>query len=238
MTLTNDHPRKVILVTGPAGNLGSAVIERLRKETVSLVLLDRHPNRIKECFPDLEGSKDHLLMTNVDLTDPDLVQTAVNTALDTFGIIDCLIHTTGGFDMGEQVHEISLNKWNLMMDINVMTLLNITRSVIPAMVYQKNGTIITIGARPSLQGKKKMGSYSAAKAALLRLTESIAAEGSSAGIKARCIIPGTIDTPQNRRAMPEADRSKWVKPESIAEIISETCMNNDLTETDVIIPIL
>ena len=235
MTSTNEIPRKVILVTGPAGNLGSAVIERLRKESVSLVLLDRHPDRIKERFPDLEDSEDHLLIMNVELTDSTLVKVAVDTALETFGHIDCLIHTTGGFQMGEQVHEITPDKWGLMMDINVKTLLNTSRSVIPAMIDQNNGTIITIGARPSLKGKKKMGSYSAAKAVVLRLTESIAAEGSSSGINARCIIPGTIDTPDNQRAMPKADRSKWVKPESIAEVIFETCFNDNLNETDVII---
>jgi len=237
MTSTNKLPRKVILVTGPAGNLGSAVIERLRKEIVSLVLVDRHPDRIKEHFPDLEDSKDHLLLTNVDLTDPDLVQAAVDTALKTFGHIDCLVHTTGGFHMGELVHEITPDKWDLMMNINVKTLLNTSRSIIPAMIDQNNGTIISIGARPSLKGKKKMGSYSAAKAAVLRLTESIAAEGSSSGIKARCIIPGTIDTPENQRAMPKADKSKWIKPESIAEVIFETCFNKNLTETDVITPL-
>ena len=237
MTSTNKLPRKVILVTGPAGNLGSAVIERLRKEIVSLVLVDRHPDRIKEHFPDLEDSKDHLLLTNVDLTDPDLVQAAVDTALKTFGHIDCLVHTTGGFHMGELVHVITPDKWDLMMNINVKTLLNTSRSIIPAMIDQNNGTIISIGARPSLKGKKKMGSYSAAKAAVLRLTESIAAEGSSSGIKARCIIPGTIDTPENQRAMPKADRSKWIKPESIAEVIFETCFNKNLTETDVITPL-
>lgn len=234
MKSTHELPKKVILVTGPAGNLGSAVIERFRQESVSLVLLDRHPNRIKELYPDLEDSKDHLLFTGVDLTDPETVQTAVGNALRTFGRIDCLVHTTGGFQMGEQVHEITPEKWDLMMDINVKTLLNTTRPVIPAMINQKNGIIITIGARPSLQGKKKMGSYSAAKAAVLRLTESIAAEGRSFGITAKCIIPGTIDTPENHQAMPQADTSKWVKTETIADVIFDTCFNNILYEKDVI----
>ena len=74
-----NNPRKVILVTGPAGNLGSAVVERLRKEAVSLILVDRHPDRIKELYPDLEDSEKHLLITNVDLTDPETVQTAVDS---------------------------------------------------------------------------------------------------------------------------------------------------------------
>jgi len=235
MTPTYEISRKVVLITGPAGNLGSAVISRLQKESTSLVLVDRHPDRIKVRYPDLEESDDHLLLTNVDLTNADIVQSAVSTTLDTFGQIDCLIHTAGGFQMGEEVHQITPEKWDLMMNINVNTLLNTARVVIPAMIDQNDGTIITVGARPSLQGKKKMGSYSASKAVVLRLTESIAAEGKSTGIRARCIIPGTIDTPDNRKAMPNADTSQWIKPEVIADAIFEICFNKNHTEKDVII---
>jgi len=235
MHSTNQLPRKVILVTGPAGNLGTAVTKRFSKEPVSLVLVDRHPDRIRELYPELEASQDHLLHSNVDLTDPMAIQSAVDAALETFGHIDCLVHTTGGFKMGEQVHQISPENWEQMMDLNVKTLLNTTKAIIPAMIDQKSGIIITIGARPSLEGKKKMGSYSAAKAAVLRLTESIAAEGTSTGLRARCIIPGTIDTPDNRQAMPKADKSKWVKPEKIANTIFETCFTKNLIENDVII---
>lgn len=235
MTSKNIPSKKVILVTGPAGNLGSAVVERFLNESVSLVLVDHHPDRIRERYQDLVKSDDHLLLTNIDLTDAATVQKAVNRALDTFGRIDCLVHTIGGFQMGEQVHQITQESWEHMMDINVKTLLNITRFVIPAMIDQNNGIIITIGAIPSLKGKRNMGSYSAAKAAVLRLTESIAAEGKSRGIIARCIIPGTIDTAVNRQAMPNADTSKWVKPESIADIIFTTCINKNLNENDVII---
>ena len=94
MNSINELPRKVILVTGPAGNLGSAVVERLRNETVSLILVDRHPDRIKELYPDLEDSDNHLLIPDVDLTDPETVKTAIGTGLETFGHIDCLVHTT------------------------------------------------------------------------------------------------------------------------------------------------
>ena len=235
MTSTKELPRKVILITGPAGNLGSAVVERLRNEAVSLILVDRHPDRIKELYPDLEDSDNHLLIPDVDLTDPEAVKTAAGTGLETFGYIDCLVHTTGGFQMGEAVHQITPDQWDMMMDLNVKTFLNTIKSVIPAMIDREKGIVITIGARPALEGKKKMGSYSAAKAAVLRLTESIAAEGTSTGVRARCIIPGTIDTPDNRRAMPKADTSKWIKPETIANVIFETCFNNNLTEKDVIV---
>ena len=103
------------------------------------------------------------------------------------------------------------------------------------MIKQQDGMIITIGARPSLQGKKKMGSYSAAKAALLRLTESIAAEGKAEGLTARCIIPGTLDTPQNRQAMPDANTSKWIKPAYLADIIHQICLNQYPNNNEVIV---
>ncbi len=233
MTSKNSKAGKVVLVTGPAGNLGSAVVEKFFQEGNSLILLDRHPDRIRERYPHLEKSNQHLLLPGVDLTDQKHVQSAVEFALESFESIDCLVHTTGGFQMGEKVHEISSEKWDLMMDLNVKTLLNITKSVIPIMIKQQDGMIITIGARPSLQGKKNMGSYSAAKAAVLRLTESIAAEGMAEGLTARCIIPGTIDTPQNRQAMPGANTSNWIKPAYMADIIHQICFkqypnNNDL----------
>ncbi len=237
MNSPKEHSGKIILVTGPAGNLGSAVVDKFNQEGSSLILLDRHPDRIRERYPDLEKSDDHLLISGVDLTDPGTVQSAVDTALEAFGRIDCLVHTTGGFQMGEQVHEITSEKWGLMMDMNVKTLLNITRSIIPIMNKQEDGIIITIGARPSLKGKKKIGSYSAAKAAVLRLTESIAAEGKSTGITARCIIPGTIDTPENRQAMPGANTSSWVKPEYMADVIHQVCYTQFPNNKDVIIPL-
>jgi len=232
-----DHTGKVILVTGPAGNLGAAVVERFLEEDTSLILPDRDPDRIFERYPALAASPRHLLIPGVDLMDIGSIQAAVNSALDVFGRIDCLVHTVGGFHMGEMVHEIDAQNWERMMDINVKTLLNMVKATFPVMVDQKDGMIITIGARPSLEGKKNMGSYSAAKAAVLRLTESLAKEGKSSGISARCVIPGTIDTAQNRRAMPDSNTKNWVKPAYLAEIIYQLCNRAYTPDENVIIPV-
>jgi NAD(P)-dependent dehydrogenase (short-subunit alcohol dehydrogenase family) len=125
--------------------------------------------------------------------------------------------------MGEMVHQITAESWNHLMDINVKTFLNITSAVVPHMLNQKSGRVISIAARPALVGKARMGAYSAAKTSLLRLTESLNAELKSQGVSANCILPGTIDTPQNQQAMPNADRSKWVSPHSLAEVIYFLC---------------
>ena len=217
--LTSKSNNKVALITGPAGNLGSAVVERFAAEGVSLILIDHHQDRLRKIYPKFNNSNDHLLISSVDLTDSSAVKTAVQKAVDHFGQIDILVHTTGGFSMGEKVHETTGKTWDGMMNLNVKTLLNIASAVVPQMLEQKNGKIITIGARPALAGKARMGSYSAAKTAVLRLTESMSAELKSQGINVNCILPGTIDTPDNREVMPDADSSKWVTPDSLAEVI-------------------
>jgi NAD(P)-dependent dehydrogenase (short-subunit alcohol dehydrogenase family) len=209
----------VVLVTGSAGNLGSAVIERFLTAGSKLILVDRHPDRLYDLYPHLSSSPDHLLLPDLDLLDFKRVAGAVEQAILKLGRIDLLIHTVGGFQMGEMVHQITAESWNHLMDINVKTFLNITRAVVPHMLNQKYGRVITISARPALAGKAHMGAYSAAKTSLLRLTESLNAELRSQGVSANCILPGTIYTPQNQQAMPNADRSKWVDPRSLAEVI-------------------
>lgn len=213
----------VVLVTGPAGNLGSAVIRKFLPEKPHLILIDRHPDRLPSDFPALASSREHLLIPGVDLIDRTAVESAVDQAVKSFGRIDCLIHTAGGFKMGETIAETSDETWDFLMDLNVKTTLNITRAVIPHMLENGSGRIITIGARPALNGRARMGAYSAAKAAVLRLTETMAAELKSEGIAANCLIPGTIDTPQNRKAMPSADTSHWVSPDSLADVIHFLC---------------
>ncbi len=217
--MVSNFKGKVVLITGPAGNLGTAVVKRFTAEGSSLILLDHHQDRLKTLYPLLENSPDHLLISSIDLTDASKVSSAVSKAVDHFGCIDILVHTTGGFRMGEKVHETTDKIWDVMMDLNVRTLLNISRSVVPPMLKNKSGKIISIGARPALSGKAGMGSYSAAKSAVLRLTESMAAELKSQGINVNCVLPGTIDTPENRKAMPDADTSRWVSPDSLANVI-------------------
>jgi NAD(P)-dependent dehydrogenase (short-subunit alcohol dehydrogenase family) len=87
------------------------------------------------------------------------------------------------------------------------------------MLRQGSGKIVNVAARAALAGSANHAAYSASKAAVVRLTESIAAEVRSQGINVNCVLPSTIDTPENRSAMPKADTDKWVKPEEMAKVI-------------------
>lgn len=215
--------KRVVMITGPLGNLGSAVVKRFQGSETSFLLLDHHPDRLLEQYPGLSSSPSHLLIPDVNLLEKESVQKAVEHGISRLGRIDCLIHTVGGFSMGETVAELSDQTWQRMMDLNVKTLLNTARPVIPQMIEQKSGKIVTIGARPSFEGRPRMSAYSAAKSAVLRLTESMSAELKPHGINANCLIPGTIDTPENRQAMPDADTSRWVSPDSLAGVIQFLC---------------
>ena len=214
-----DFQDRVVVVTGAAGNLGQAVARAFQAAGARLVLVDRAPDRLPRLYPELAGSAEHFLATSVDLTDEEKVRAMVAQALERLGRIDVLVNAAGGYRAGTPVHETSLQTWDFLLDLNARTVLIASRAVVPVMLEQGSGKIVNIGARAALRGGRKAGAYSASKAAVVRLTESMAAELKRSGINVNCILPSTIDTPQNREAMPGADSSRWVKPQALADVI-------------------
>ena len=210
---------KVVMVTGASGNVGSAVARAFVDAGARLALIDRQPDRLAAFFPELAQQPERFLAENADLTNEAAVTAVVQKIVDRFGRIDVLVHTVGGFFSGPPLHETPLDRLEFMLTLNTKTTFITNQAVLQQMVPQGSGKIINIAARPAFQGNKNMSAYSAAKAAVLRLTESAAAEVKSHGINVNAIIPGTIDTPQNRAATPNADSSGWVTPESLAGVI-------------------
>jgi NAD(P)-dependent dehydrogenase (short-subunit alcohol dehydrogenase family) len=214
-----DFSDRVILVTGAAGNLGSSVARRFDRAGAHLALFDQRPDRLEEVCGDIGKSSDHLLIGSVDLRDPDRVENEVKRVIDHYGRIDVLVNTVGGYRAGTPVHETSLELWDFMLNLNARTAFITCRAVIPFMIQAGSGAMINIGARPGLKGVANAAAYGASKSALIRLTESLSAELKLHGINVNCILPGTIDTDENRDAMPDADHDRWVKPEAIADVI-------------------
>jgi NAD(P)-dependent dehydrogenase (short-subunit alcohol dehydrogenase family) len=165
-----------------------------------------------------EGAAD-VLACPADLMDAKAIEAAVATAVKRFGRIDVLCNIAGGFAMGEAVHEIDAKSWSHMMELNAGSVLRVSHAVVPQMLAQKSGRIVNIGAYSALSGKAQMGAYIASKSAVIRLTESMAAELRDQGINVNCILPSIIDTPENRAAMPKANPQKWVAPEALADVI-------------------
>ena len=159
-------------------------------------------------------------MGGIDLTKPESLAKLVEQTLAKFARVDVLVNTVGGYRGGKPVHESDLTDWDSLFNLNVLTTLLCCRAVIPQMLRQQSGKIINVASRDGLHGSAGYAAYSASKAAVLRLTESLAAELKTSNINVNCIMPGTIDTPQNRAAVPNGDFSKWVEPTAIAEVIA------------------
>ncbi len=190
--------RGVVIVTGAAGNLGAALC----------AVLERHGWRVAPVAHDA-----------VDLTDPEGANAVAARTLAAFGRIDALAHTVGGFAMGS-IAEHGPELWDQMRRINLLTTINMVRAVWPAMRAAGRGSLVAVGAQPALRAGAGMAAYAGAKAAVLRLIEAAAEEGKPHGIRANAVLPGIIDTPQNRAAMPGADPAKWVTPEQVAEVMA------------------
>jgi len=214
-----DFSNRVVIVTGASGNLGQAVARAFQAAGARLALVDRAADRLQQIYPDLAGSGTHFLAGSVDVTDADAVAATVAETINRFERIDVLVNAVGGYHGGTPLHETSLETWDLMFNLNARSVFVASRAVIPHMMRQRSGKIINVAARAGLQGGAKMAVYSASKSAVVRLTEGMAAELKGSGINVNCLLPGTIDTPQNRQAMPDADYSRWVKPEAIADAI-------------------
>jgi NAD(P)-dependent dehydrogenase (short-subunit alcohol dehydrogenase family) len=205
---------QTVVVTGATGNLGRAVA-RAFGERANLVLIGHR----REALASAYGADDaRRLLAAVDLLDRQAVDAAIRSAVERFGSIDVLCNVAGGFRMGPKVHETTDRDWDFLFDVNVHTLLNMVRAVVPHMLAAGRGRIVNVGAHSALKGAAEMGAYCAAKSVVIRLTESMAAELREKNINVNCVLPTIIDTPENRAAMPKADPKRWIAPEDLAKV--------------------
>jgi NAD(P)-dependent dehydrogenase (short-subunit alcohol dehydrogenase family) len=212
-------PKPVVVITGAVGNLGRAIARGFQRGGAHTVLVDRAADRLHHEYADLVVSPDHLLLGGVNLADEPSVVAAIGSAVGRFGHVDVLVNTVGAWRGGPPTHEAPLADWEFLHEANVRPTLLASRAVAPHFLAQRSGAIVNIAARSGLAGEAGSAAYSAAKSAVLRLTESLAAELKHSGINVNAVLPSIIDTPQNRAAMPSADASKWVHPDAIADVV-------------------
>jgi len=214
-----DFRGRTVIVTGATGNLGTVVAQKFLNQSANLVLTDRGEDRLGQRFPELLESNQHILANRIDVTNPDSVNRLIGKVIEQFKHIDILVNTVGGFSAGTILPETPLSTLDFMLSLNARSVFVASQAVLPHMTKEKHGKIVNLAARAGLRGSAKMSAYSASKAAVIRLTESMAEEVKNLGINVNCILPGTIDTPQNREAMPGANYENWVKTESLADVI-------------------
>jgi NAD(P)-dependent dehydrogenase (short-subunit alcohol dehydrogenase family) len=214
-----DFAGQVAVITGAAGNLGSAVARAFSGAGAKLALIDRTTDRFPTLFPDFAQSPDCFFAPPTDGADSGAVALAVDKIKQRFGRIDILVNTIGGYRAGATLHESQLKDWEFMLGLNARSVFVMCHAVIPQMLVQNRGRIVNVASRSALRGDAGHATYSASKAAVIRLTESMDAELKDRGVSANCVMPAIIDTPQNRAAMPDAEFDKWVTLEALADVI-------------------
>jgi len=203
------------MVTGARGNLGRAVVDAFIAAGARVATVDRATGAGD--VPTVVD--DHRFAVFADLLDADSTRSAADAVFAHFGRIDILCNVAGGFAMGAPVHETPDALFRRMFDLNAMSVVHTAQAVVPRMIAAGRGRIVNVAAASAQRGQANMAAYVAAKGAVIRLTESMAAELRPHGIGVTCILPTTIDTPENRAAMPDADTRQWTPPAEIAEVV-------------------
>jgi NAD(P)-dependent dehydrogenase (short-subunit alcohol dehydrogenase family) len=204
-----------ILVTGGSGALGRAVsralLERGARLTIPVFHLDQQAGLVES----LGEHAAAVTLRGVDLRD----EASVRALIDGMQQLHAVVHLVGGFAMGPTV-DFAIEDARTQLELNVMTAFMVLKHALRRMVDAGYGRIVTVGSRAAVEPGPQQAMYAAAKAGLVALTRSIAAETKGSDITANCVLPSIIDTPQNRAAMGEAKAADWVKAESLAEVIA------------------
>lgn len=208
---------RVVIVTGGTGSLGSAVVRAYLDADARVVVASRRRHESLEMPYDWDEERVSFHSADV-LVEKD-VEELVSWVLENHGRINVLVNTVGGWRGGKRVDQTDLETWNRMLDLNLKSVFLCSRAVIPTMMKQEGGSIINISSRAAIECPPSQAAYNVAKGGVVTFTRTMAAEMTGHGVTVNAVLPKTIDTVENREANPEADFSRWVKPEAIARIV-------------------
>lgn len=208
---TADATHRTVAITGAGGNVGPAVAKAFDRAGWRLALLDSGNNvrTLREAFP-------HAVIATADLTDMEATRRAVREAEDTAGTIEAAVHLAGGFATGSAL-DTDDELFDRLHAANVRTLRTFVQAVLPRMLERGRGAIAGVGARQALEGGGNATAYASAKGGVLGYLRSLRKEVEPRGVGVTSIVPmGTIDTAENREAMPDADPAGWISPDELA----------------------
>ncbi|MBZ5526039.1 MAG: SDR family NAD(P)-dependent oxidoreductase [Acidobacteriia bacterium] len=203
---------KTVLITGANGGLGTQVTKTFLAAGASVagVSLNIRPT-------DFTDPKFTAFMANI--SDTAAALKLAQDVMGKMGRVDVLVHLAGGFAGGRPVAEEDEGTLDNMLDINLRSTFLLFRAFLPYMRKAGRGRIIAIGSRAAEGAAANFAAYGLSKAAVVSLVRSVAAENKDLGITANCILPGTMDTPGNRASMPDVDPARWIKPQTVADLI-------------------
>jgi len=222
---------KVVLITGANGGLGAAV-------TSAFLDAGARVAGVAKKIQNSDFPHPNFVAYSAELGSADAARATVAAVIAKWERIDALVHLVGAFTGSKSVAETGDDALDQMLDVNLRTSFHMIRSVLPGMRSRGAGRILAIGSRTSVEPQPMLGVYSASKAALVSLVRTVALENKDRGISANVILPGTMDTPANRAAMPKADPAKWVQPVQVASLLVHLASDQASQINGAVIPIL
>ena len=214
-----DFKNRTALVTGGTGALGVSVTLDLLAAGARVAVPYRSEKEWAALAVRAGASAERLQGVRADLTRADEVERCVEQVAERWHRIDFLVAVAGGFAAGKS-YETEDRIWDQMLNLNLRILAHCLRAVVPRMIEQNFGRIVTVSSGAILRGGGAgIAAYAVSKGAVRRLSEILADEVQNYDIHVHCVMPGTMDTEANRRAMPKADFAKWVKTEDVAKVI-------------------
>lgn len=215
--MTSDS--RTILVTGGTGALGGAVTQRLLDDghrVAATFVVKEEAEALRESI----GDTARLMLIETDVTDPGSIANTIEDVEAALGPIEGLVHLVGAWKGGAPVHDLPLDVWDRMLELNLRTAMLCCRAVLPSMRDAGWGRIVLTSSRTAREGRSGQSAYAVAKAGVAVLAEAIAEENRGLDVTANVVAPSTLDTPANRAVMPAADFSAWVPLADVAAGVS------------------
>ena len=230
---------KVAIVTGATGALGRVVTKMLLSEDAHVVSTFRSDDKRSELGDFVGESSTMLTNIQTDVTDEKSVRAMFQKVNELYNRLDILLNIVGAYKGGADVADTKESDWDFMMNVNLKSAFLCCKTVLPYMQKQNYGKIVNVSSRTAIEKRyrSKSGAYAVSKAGVIVLTETLAEEVKKYDINVNCIVPSTIDTLDNRRNFPDADFSKWVKPEQIAKVILFLVSDDSKTISGASIPV-
>lgn len=221
---------KVVFITGANGGLGTSVTNAFLRRGAHVIGASLRIKAADFPQPNFEA------MT-LDFSKLEEIKRGVAEIVGRYGRLDVLVHVLGGFAGGPPVAETTDEMWEQMQKINLTAAFQVFRETIPHLRKSSSGRLIAIGSLTAAQAHANLGAYVTFKAALAMLVQTVALENADAGLTANVILPGTMDTPANRKSMPGADFSKWAKTDDVADLVLSLAEEHARHLTGLAIPI-
>lgn len=205
-----------VLITGGTGALGQPVVQAALQRGHATAVVYRDPNEWKN-LEDAVGVTDRLMGLQGDVLSPEFMAQAVQDAVDRFGCLDGLLHLVGGYAY-VPLAEMGRDMWERMLSLNLTSAYVVAHAVLPALTAS-HGSMVFVGSQGAIEAAANQSAYNASKAGLVAFAKTLANELRPIGVRVNAVVPDIVDTPVNRRSMPNANHDRWLTPEQVASAL-------------------